>query len=65
MLFFLHFKTKKKTILRIFYVMSHKNFGPDRFSRLLDPNNQTNRQTSQIYIQIEKNEDEDDFRFQF
>ena len=38
------------------YVMSHKIFGPDRFSRFdvywIQTNRQTNRQTSQIYIKM-------------
>ena len=38
--------------------MSHKKFGPDRFSRFdvywIQTNKQTNKQTSQIYIQINR-----------
>ena len=38
------------------HVMSHKKFGPDRFSRFdvywVQTDKQTDRQTSQIYIQI-------------
>ena len=44
------------------YVMSHKKFGPDRFSRFdvywIQTNKQTNRQTDKpnLYIEEETNE---------
>ena len=38
-------------------VRSHKKFGPDQFSRLLDTNKETNRQkdTQAMYKDVKKN----------
>ncbi len=48
-----YLKFRSFTNLPCGHVMTHKKFGPDRFSRFdvywIQTNKQTNRQTSQIY----------------